>query len=84
MPSEPDDVSRSAMVPDAPVRTDAHNLEVDEAAATNHLCGMRHLATGHECRLPERHRGGCDFSLAGGGPAQGHDEAAGALPKEQL
>jgi len=45
-------------------RLDAHNLEIDIAAANQHLCGMQHLATGRECYLPERHSGGCDFTVA--------------------
>jgi hypothetical protein len=49
--------------PSTPERSDAHNPEVDEAAATHHLCGMQHLATGRKCHLPERHSGGCDFTL---------------------
>ena len=43
-------------------RLEIHNIEVDVAAAGQHLCGTLHLPTGRVCRLPERHRGGCQFT----------------------
>ena len=43
-------------------RLDIHNNATDESAAAQHQCGMRHLATGRICRLPERHPGGCRFT----------------------
>ena len=39
-----------------------HNVEVDGAVAGQHLCGNLHLPTGRVCLLPERHRGGCEFT----------------------
>ncbi|WP_375503489.1 hypothetical protein [uncultured Jatrophihabitans sp.] len=42
-------------------RPDVHNNEIDVSLAALGLCGMTHLYTGHVCRLPERHPGGCDF-----------------------
>jgi hypothetical protein len=39
-----------------------HNVEVDDAVAGQHLCGNLHLPTGRVCLLPERHRGGCEFT----------------------
>jgi hypothetical protein len=39
-----------------------HNVEVDDAVAGQHLCGNLHLPTGRVCLLPERHRGGCQFT----------------------
>ena len=39
-----------------------HNVEVDDAIAGRHLCGNLHLPTGRVCLLPERHRGGCEFT----------------------
>ena len=39
-----------------------HNIEVDDAVAGQHLCGNLHLPTGRVCLLPERHRGGCEFT----------------------
>ncbi len=66
MPIEPA-TPVAQVTPESRVRTDAHNIQVDETAATHHLCGTQHLATGRECRLPERHSGGCDFTLSEGG-----------------
>ncbi len=63
MPIEPVATPIGPVAPDTRTRTDAHNLEVDEAAATNHLCGTQHLRTDRACRLPERHSGGCAFTL---------------------
>ena len=47
---------------DSRERLEIHNIEVDVAAAGQHLCGTVHLPTGRVCRLPERHRGGCQFT----------------------
>ena len=43
-------------------RLEIHNIEVDEAVAGQHLCGTLHLPSGRVCLLPERHRGGCQFT----------------------
>jgi hypothetical protein len=43
-------------------RLEIHNIEVDEALAGQHLCGNLHLPSGRVCLLPERHRGGCQFT----------------------
>jgi hypothetical protein len=43
-----------------------HNVEVDDAVAGQHLCGNLHLPTGRVCLLPERHRGGCEFTARPG------------------
>jgi hypothetical protein len=43
-------------------RPDVHNAEVDEELAARDLCGMKHLATGNVCLLPQRHAGGCEFT----------------------
>ena len=42
-------------------RLDVHNMGVDEVLAGAHLCGVRHLASGRVCLLPERHRGPCQL-----------------------
>ena len=47
-------------------RLETHNIEVDEAVAGQHLCGTLHLPSGRVCLLPERHRGGCQFSARPG------------------
>ena len=43
-------------------RLDLHTSAIDECAAAQHQCGMRHLASGRVCRLPERHPGSCRFT----------------------
>jgi len=43
-------------------RLELHNIDVDEALAGQHLCGNLHLPSGRVCLLPERHRGGCQFT----------------------
>ena len=43
-------------------RLEAHNIEVDQTIAGRYLCGNLHLPTGRVCLLPERHRGGCQFT----------------------
>ena len=43
-------------------RPEIHNIEVDQALAGRHLCANLHLPTRRVCLLPERHRGGCEFS----------------------
>jgi hypothetical protein len=43
-------------------RLEIHNIEVDQALAVQHLCGNLQLPTGRVCLLPERHRGGCQFT----------------------
>ena len=43
-------------------RLDVHNMGVDEVLANAHLCGVRHLASGRVCLLPERHRGPCQMT----------------------
>jgi hypothetical protein len=43
-------------------RPDVHNAGVDEELAARDLCGMKHLATGDVCLLPQRHAGGCAFT----------------------
>ncbi len=43
-------------------RQEIHNIEVDQAVAGQHLCGNLHLPSGRVCLLPERHRGGCQFT----------------------
>lgn len=53
-------------MPDPSTRPDVHNAATDEVAASRHLCGMLHLPSGRECRRPERHSGGCDFTDAAG------------------
>jgi hypothetical protein len=47
-------------------RLEIHNIEVDEALAGQHLCGNLHLPSGRVCLLPERHRGGCQFTARPG------------------
>ncbi|HEY3087995.1 MAG TPA: hypothetical protein VGJ59_08035 [Jatrophihabitantaceae bacterium] len=43
-------------------RLGLHNIEIDQTAAAMHRCGTTHLPTGRVCMLPERHRGGCQFT----------------------
>jgi hypothetical protein len=43
-------------------RLELHNIEIDQTAAAMHRCGTTHLPTGRVCMLPERHRGGCQFT----------------------
>lgn len=43
-------------------RLELHNSEIDQTAAALHRCGTTHLPTGRVCMLPERHRGGCQFT----------------------
>jgi hypothetical protein len=43
-------------------RLEIHNIEIDQAVAGQHLCGNLHLPSGRVCLLPERHRGGCQFT----------------------
>jgi hypothetical protein len=43
-------------------RLEIHHIEVDQARAAQHLCGNLRLPTGRVCLLPERHRGGCQFT----------------------
>ena len=43
-------------------RLELHNIDVDEAFAARHRCGNLHLPSGRVCLLPERHRGGCQFT----------------------
>jgi len=52
----------SALRGHRPDRLEIHNIEVDEVVAAQHLCGTVHLASGRVCLLPERHRGGCQFT----------------------
>lgn len=43
-------------------RLEIHNIEIDQSVAASHQCGTVHLPTGRVCMLPERHRGGCQFT----------------------
>jgi hypothetical protein len=45
----------------AATRLELHNAHIDDALALAGRCGNLHLPTGARCRLPARHRGGCDF-----------------------
>jgi hypothetical protein len=53
---------RSPAMAHRPERLEIHNIEVDQAVAGQHLCGNLHLPSGRVCLLPERHRGGCQFT----------------------
>jgi hypothetical protein len=43
-------------------RLEVHNIEGDEPLAGQYLCGNPHLPSGRVCLLPDRHRGGCQFT----------------------